>query len=78
MVVVPDPDLDTGVMFPGTGRGDGVALLVGAVATAPFNALPADVVPRGVAGGVSFPSRKAAAVSLNAPSFSVAGVGAGK
>lgn len=73
VVVVPDPDLDTGVMFPGTGRGDGAALLVGAVATTPFNALPADVVPRGVAGGVSFPSRKAAAVSLNAPSFSVAG-----
>lgn len=75
VVVVPDPDLETGVMFPGTGLGDGAALLAGAVATTPFNALPADVVPRGVAGGVSFPSRKAAAVSLNAPSFSVAGAG---
>lgn len=42
------------------------------MAAAPFSALPAEVVPRGVAGGVSFPSRRADAVSLNALSFSFA------
>lgn len=41
-----------------------VAVVVVVVAAAPFRALPAEVVPRGVAGGVSFPSRRAEAVSL--------------
>lgn len=60
-VDVVEVDPDVGVIVPGAGR-VGAGLLV---TVDPFRALPAEVVPRGVAGGVSFPSRRAEAVSLN-------------